>query len=134
MIFRFVFSLFTVTFCLVRHIFIPNRYFCRDDMQKPQNWHRADIVAEVHKRGTTLAELARDNDLSDSALRNALSYPRSPSNRIIATFIGRSIHDLWPTWFDEDGNLIDRSRRSGGSPVPSSQKRRKNLSLTERCA
>lgn len=48
------------------------------------NWHRADIVAALHKRGLTLASLSRSHGLAPRTLNNALErhYPRA--ERIIA--------------------------------------------------
>jgi Ner family transcriptional regulator len=94
-------------------------------------WHRADVVAAIHKRGTSLAELARDNGLADATLRAALTYPRKPSNQIIANFLGRKLHELWPHWFDEHGALIVSGRNATGTGRrPSTQKRARKLSLT----
>ncbi|WP_081740006.1 helix-turn-helix domain-containing protein [Afipia sp. P52-10] len=88
---------------------------------KSKGWHRADIVAAIHKRGTNLSRLARDNKLHDTTLRSALGYPRTPSNRIIAKFLERDLHELWPQWFDRSGCLIVR-KRSQGNRQASSQK------------
>jgi Ner family transcriptional regulator len=96
-------------------------------------WHRADVVAALHKRGTSLSQLGRDNGLHDSSLRAALSYPRKPSNKIIADFLGKSLHELWPAWFDSQGQLtigeVNRRQRQA-----SSQKRGQKLSLAARRA
>jgi Ner family transcriptional regulator len=83
-------------------------------------WHRADIIAAIHKRGSSLAQLGRENGLGDSTLRASLHTPRTPSNRIIAAFLGASLHDLWPAWFDRNGRLIGgrkaaRARRRAAS-------------------
>lgn len=97
-------------------------------MATVKNRHRADIVAAIHKRGTSLAELARKNRLSDAALRISLSAPRKPSNLIIAAFLGEALHDIWPRWFTPAGDLIAPNRR----PVrrrPSSQKSHPKLTL-----
>ena len=86
-----------------------------------QGWHRADIVAAVHKKGTSLLKLAREHKLADSTLRAALHVPRTPSNRIIAGLIGVPMHELWPKWFDRQGKLLPSaspsrtSRRSASS-------------------
>ncbi len=37
------------------------------------DWHQADIIAALRKRGTTLAALSREAGLSSSTLANALS-------------------------------------------------------------
>jgi len=76
-------------------------------------WHRAQIVAAIHMRGTSLAALARANGLCDSALRAALGYPRTPSNKIIAAFLGEPLHVLWPHWFATDGTLIVSRPKAG---------------------
>ncbi|WP_092685197.1 helix-turn-helix domain-containing protein [Rhodopseudomonas pseudopalustris] len=89
-------------------------------------WHRADIVAAFRKRGTSLAEVARKHELCDSALRAALTRPRSPSNRIIANFLEVPLHVLWPRWFDRTGNLIARDARPDRQKA-SSQKRSRKL-------
>ncbi|MBC7576778.1 MAG: helix-turn-helix domain-containing protein [Tardiphaga sp.] len=89
-------------------------------------WHRADIVAAIHKQNTTLAQLARDNGLHEGTLRSALSYPRKPSNEIIARELGVSLHALWPYWFTSEGVLTAPTRTSGLRPR-SSQKRRRKL-------
>lgn len=94
------------------------------------NAHRADIVAALHKAGTSLSELGRDHGLHDSALRKALDWPRTPSNKIIAAFLGKALHELWPAWFAPDGSLlVTRSNRKRAEPArrrvqASSQKRR----------
>lgn len=94
-----------------------------------KNWHRADIVAAIHKRETSLAELARKNQRSEGTLRQALTHPRTPSNRIIAAFLGMELHELWPAWFDSRGRL--RSRKPSRSRRrASSQNRAEKLTLT----
>ncbi|RJF70907.1 helix-turn-helix domain-containing protein [Rhodopseudomonas palustris] len=89
-------------------------------------WHRADIVAAIHKRGTSLAALARQNGLGDATLRAALSYPRTPSNTIIANYLRVPLHELWPDWFDRKGRLLGGDRKPR-QPRASSQKRRRKL-------
>ncbi|MGD3028737.1 helix-turn-helix domain-containing protein, partial [Escherichia coli] len=39
------------------------------------NWHPADIIAGLRKKGTSLAEVSRKAGLSSSTLANALSRP-----------------------------------------------------------
>jgi Ner family transcriptional regulator len=94
-----------------------------------KNWHRADVVAAIHKRETSLAELARANGRKEGTLRQALTHPRTPSNKIIATFLGKELHEIWPTWFDSQGRL--RSRKPSRSRRrASSQNRSEKLILT----
>ena len=94
-------------------------------------WHRADIIAAVHKKGTSLAALARKNRLGDSTLRAALINPRTPSNKIIADFLGLSLHALWPVWFDAADRLIPQTRKPATARDRASSQKRKGLSTAE---
>ncbi len=40
-----------------------------------KDWHPADIVAALHKRGTSLAKLSREAGLASSTLSNTLTRP-----------------------------------------------------------
>ncbi|WP_316978007.1 helix-turn-helix domain-containing protein [Shumkonia mesophila] len=73
---------------------------------KVQNTHAEDVKAMVRKTGVTLAELARRHDLSDSTTRAALYRPQPSGNRVIANYLGKSLNELWPLWFDERGDRI----------------------------
>jgi Ner family transcriptional regulator len=86
-------------------------------------WHRADIIAAIHKKGMSLSRLGARNHLADSTLRAALKKPRTPSNRIIASFLGVPMHELWPQWFDRHGRLRVPSDPAKSDPTTSSQKR-----------
>ncbi|MDO4897086.1 MAG: helix-turn-helix domain-containing protein [Moraxella sp.] len=59
------------------------------------DWHRADVVAALHKKGWSIASLAKAHGLSPSTLRSALekSYPKS--EKIIADAIGVAPEEIW---------------------------------------
>ncbi len=40
-----------------------------------KDWHPAEIICALRKRGTTLAALSRESGLSSSTLANTLSRP-----------------------------------------------------------
>ncbi len=44
-------------------------------MQNKENWHPADIIASLRKKGTTLAALSRQSGLQSSTLANTLTRP-----------------------------------------------------------
>jgi Ner family transcriptional regulator len=92
-----------------------------------QGWHHADIVAAVRKKGSNLRQLSLANGLAESTLRCALVQPRTRSNRIIATFIGVPMHELWPAWFDADGRLkpgnLSQRKATPATPAPASPNR-----------
>ncbi|MEX2126924.1 MAG: helix-turn-helix domain-containing protein [Xanthobacteraceae bacterium] len=94
-------------------------------MPTKSGWHRADIIAAIHKKGSSLRRLGRDHGLAESTLSAALSQPRTPSNRIIANFLGQPLHALWPQWFRADDALLTSPTKAARRGVrPSSQKRR----------
>jgi Ner family transcriptional regulator len=86
-------------------------------------WHRADIVAAVHKKRMSLRQLAKRHGRGESSLRAALHSPRTPANRIIAEFLGVSLHELWPAWFDRNGRLKGPRNPAHPRRGESSQKR-----------
>ncbi|MEH0833679.1 helix-turn-helix transcriptional regulator [Pectobacterium cacticida] len=63
----------------------------------PQDWHRADIVAALHKRGLTLSQLSREQGLAARTLNNAFErhYPRA--EELIAQALGMRPEELWPS-------------------------------------
>ena len=69
-------------------------------------WHRADIVAAVRKSGSSLVRIAAELGLTSSAASRALIKPHSRVNRAIAEVVGASPHEIWPQWFDVDGDRI----------------------------
>lgn len=71
--------------------------------------HREDIKAAIRKKGTTLRALSEGNDLSESAIRQALRKPCPRANKVISEFIGKSLHEIWPSWFDKQGQRIRSS-------------------------
>jgi Ner family transcriptional regulator len=61
------------------------------------DWHRADIVAALHKQGWSLRKLSREIGLSAGALNNALDRPWPKAERIIAATIGQPPEVIWPS-------------------------------------
>lgn len=61
------------------------------------DWHQADIIAALKKRGTNLSALSEKNGYSRNNLRNALYRPYPKAERIIAGAIGVQPADIWPT-------------------------------------
>ncbi len=64
-------------------------------MIKPEDWHKADIIAALHKRGTSMARLSREAGLASSTLANALTRPWPKGEWMIANALGpTSVGDL----------------------------------------
>lgn len=87
-----------------------------------RNRHPEDIKADVRKTGVTLAELARQHGLDESTTRAALRRPQPSGNRAIASHLNKRVHDLWPEWFDADGNRVSIPKDTRGRPAGASQK------------
>ncbi|EIS9018872.1 helix-turn-helix domain-containing protein [Salmonella enterica subsp. enterica serovar Montevideo] len=64
---------------------------------KCEDKSRYDIVADLRKRGKSLATLGRENGLSISTVKNALDKPYPRGERIIADALGVEPRDLWPS-------------------------------------
>lgn len=81
-------------------------------MNTLNDWHPADIIAALRKRGTTLAAVSRAAGLSSSTLSNALSRPWPKGEILISQAIGVPPHTVWPSrYYDRQGNLIKRTVR-----------------------
>ena len=63
--------------------------------------HRADIRAELEKKGTSLAQLGIENGLSRTTVRNALDKPYPKGEWIIANALGLKPSDIWPSRYRE---------------------------------
>lgn len=72
-----------------------------------QDWHPADVVAALHKRGITLRKLATQHSVSGEAVVKALRERNLPSEKRIADAIGISPQDIWPTRYNPDGSRTD---------------------------
>jgi len=72
------------------------------------DWHKADIIASLRKKGTSLAALSREAGLRSSALANALVRPWPKGEQIIAEAIGMPPEEIWPSRYYKDVELIDR--------------------------
>lgn len=61
------------------------------------DWHPADIIAGLRKRGTSLAALSRQAGLASSTLANALNRRWPKGERLIAEALGIAPEQIWPS-------------------------------------
>jgi len=81
-------------------------------MKHQYDWHPADIIAALRKRGTMLAATSRAAGLSSSTLSNALSRPWPKGEILIADAVGVAPEVIWPSrYFDDCGKVIRRAVR-----------------------
>lgn len=64
------------------------------------DWHKADVIAALHKKGVSLNALSIANGLAPSTLRNVfrLKYPKA--ERIIASELGVEPKIIWPSRYE----------------------------------
>lgn len=60
------------------------------------DWHRADIVAALHKKGWSLRALSLQSNLGAGTLKEALNRPYPKAERIIATALEVAPETIWP--------------------------------------
>lgn len=65
------------------------------NMQK--DWHSADIIAALHKRGISMAALSRSSGLASSTLANTLSRPWPKGEWLIARALHLHPSTIWPS-------------------------------------
>ncbi|HHC4785177.1 helix-turn-helix domain-containing protein [Escherichia albertii] len=61
------------------------------------DWHPADIMAALRKRGTSLAAVSRKAGLASSTLANAIRCHWPKGERLIAEELGVAPEQIWPS-------------------------------------
>lgn len=69
-----------------------------------QDWHPADIIAGLRKRGTSLAAVSRNSGLASSTLTNALIRHWPKGERLIAEALGIAPEQIWPSRYRKPEN------------------------------
>ncbi|ECG8593288.1 transcriptional regulator [Salmonella enterica subsp. salamae] len=69
-----------------------------------QDWHSADIIAGLRKRGTSLAAVSRQAGLASSTLANALIKHWPKGERLIAEALGVAPEQIWPSRYRKPEN------------------------------
>ncbi|MBS9438003.1 MULTISPECIES: cell morphology transcriptional regulator XreR2 [Photorhabdus] len=64
---------------------------------KNQDWHPADIIAELKKRGTSLAAVSREAGLASSTLANTLQRRWPKGQQLIAEALDCDPAEIWPS-------------------------------------
>ncbi|MCG1033769.1 helix-turn-helix domain-containing protein [Bacillus amyloliquefaciens] len=64
---------------------------------KQQDWHHADIIAALKKRGTSLATVSRQAGLASSTLANAPIRRWPKGERLLAEALCVTPEQIWPS-------------------------------------
>ncbi|AVF37191.1 helix-turn-helix domain-containing protein [Rahnella sikkimica] len=65
-----------------------------------QDWHSADIIAALKKKGTSVAAVSRLAGLSSAILSNALVRKWPKGERLIAEALGVRPEVIWPSRYN----------------------------------
>jgi len=85
-----------------------------------EDWHRADIVAELRKAGWSLRKLAIHHGYKcPTTLATALARPWPKGEAIIANAVGVEPSTIWPTRYHMNDSSRERaSSREAASRSP----------------
>ena len=68
------------------------------------DWHPADVLAALKKRGHSLAGLSVTNGYHPTAAGKALKQPWPAIEQLLAAAIGVTPQEIWPSRYDWQGN------------------------------
>ena len=74
------------------------------------DWHPADVLAALKKRGQSLAGLSVANGYHPTAAGKALKQPWPAIEQLIAAVLGLAPQAIWPSRYDGDGRPKPRTR------------------------
>ncbi len=83
----------------------------RESTPLEQNWHPADVLAALKKRGQSLAGLSVANGYHPTAAGKALKLPWPAMEQIVADALGLTPQTIWPTRYDEEGRPRRRAKK-----------------------
>jgi Ner family transcriptional regulator len=76
---------------------------------KPDDWHPADVLAALKKRGHSLAGLSVANGYHPTAAGKALKQPWPAMETIVAAALAVTPQEIWPSRYD-DGRPLPRAK------------------------
>jgi Ner family transcriptional regulator len=77
---------------------------------QPVDWHPADVLAALKKRGHSLAGLSVANGYHPTAAGKALKQPWPAIERLLADAIGVAPQEIWPSRYDTEGTPRRRAK------------------------
>jgi Ner family transcriptional regulator len=77
----------------------------------PPDWHPADVLAALKKRGRTLTSLSRAHGYHPTAAGKALKRSWPAMEAIIARELNVSPQAIWPSRYDGNGEPLPRTRK-----------------------
>jgi Ner family transcriptional regulator len=87
-----------------------NNDFASNPSGNAEDWHPADVLAALKKRGYSLAGLSVANGYHPTAAGKALKQPWPAVERILADALGTEPHAIWPSRYDGEGQPLPRTK------------------------
>lgn len=93
---------------------------------KKSDWHPADIIASLRKKGTSLAAISRQAGLCSSTLANALSRPWPKGEWLIGQALNVDPAEIWPSRYYDPvtRRLLDRKKLIRATSTSGKNRRR----------
>jgi len=85
-------------------------YEADGNLSETADWHPADVLAALKKRGHSLAGLSVANGYHPTAAGKALKQPWPAMEQLLAIAIGVTPQEIWPTRYEPDGSPRPRAR------------------------
>lgn len=82
-----------------------------DPSDDVSDWHPADVLAALKKRGLSLAGLSIAHGYHPTAAGKALKRPWPALEAIIARELGLAPQRIWPSRYDAEGQPRQRTRK-----------------------
>ncbi len=74
------------------------------------DWHPADVLAALKKRGHSLSGLSVANGYHPTAAGKALKQPWPAMEQLLAEAIGTAPQEIWPSRYDTEGSPRRRAK------------------------
>ncbi|RKS86887.1 Nlp family transcriptional regulator [Orbus hercynius] len=85
---------------------------------KEKDWHPADIIAALKKKGTSLSALSRQSGYAPSTLANALVRPWTKGELIIASVLGIEPKQIWPSRYANKNRVVRIKNTDENNQIP----------------
>lgn len=76
----------------------------------PEDWHPADVLAALKKRGLSLAGVSVANGYHPTAAGKALRQPWPAMEKIVAEALALTPREIWPSRYDSGGQPLPRAK------------------------
>ncbi len=80
------------------------------NQRERSDWHPADVLAALKKRGHSLAGLSVSNGYHPTAAGKALKQAWPAMERLLAEALGLTPQEIWPSRYDADGRPRPRTK------------------------